>query len=107
MTKILDHRNFLLMAFHPYGHAACEATGMMPASIDVMEKELAIAERVFSADLDEAELRRIYERALWYMEAAQEMVEADVGEYERSLLQDLVAFYIAMKAEEYERSQNV
>lgn len=95
-----ERRNFLLMAFHPYGHAACRATGFVPASVDVAEAEIAVAERVFTDELTESELIRLYERAGWYMQAVEEMVEEDVGEYDRNLQEDLVRFYLTMRAEE-------
>lgn len=103
MSTPRDRRNFLLMAFHPYGHAAANSSGMIPASVDVAERELSIAERVFEPDMDEFELRHLFERAGWYMEAVQDMVEDDVDEYDRTLQEDLVAFHLAMRAEEEAR----
>jgi hypothetical protein len=100
MATARERRNFMLMAFHPYGHAACRAVGMVPASVDVAEAEIAIAEKVFQEDLTESELIRLYERAGWYMQAVEDMVAEDVDEYDRNLQEDLVRFYLTMRAEE-------
>jgi len=98
-------RRFLMVAFHPYGSDVCDLLGLVTPSLDVDEIERRAA-MVPWRDLMGYGSKEHHQRdvttpevivlATLYESAAASLIGAQHPQYNRSLGEDLVSFFVAL-----------
>jgi len=100
-----DQRRFLMVAFHPYGSDVCDLLGLLAPSLDVDEVERRAAVTPWSELMgDDARGTQTHHvtssevlgLAYLYEAGAASLIGAQHPQYNRSLGEDLVSFFIAL-----------
>jgi hypothetical protein len=100
-----EQRRFLMVAFHPYGSDVCKLLGFPMPSLDVDEVERRAAtapwfdlmgEQASATYQHQITSDQVLGLAYLYEAAAASLISSQHPDYNRSLGQDLISFFIAL-----------
>ena len=92
-------KQFLTRVFFPYGKVVCGAIGIVPASEEVSDEEAHQAyHEVTAAAASWGEF--VLERARWYVQGHDALMESGEAVPERDLVDHLTAFALSLMVDE-------